>query len=348
MPTVLLVGNFLSATRGIKQVIEEQADQLNAVGWPVITTSNHHVRVTRLLDMLNTTWAARMQFDIALVDVFSGPSFVWAEAVTWLLNRLGKPYILNLHCGLLPEFARRSPQRVQRMLRAANRVVTPSQYLKGELDIFRNDISIIRNGIDLAAYRFNLRTQACPRVAWLRAFNQVYRPEIVPDIVARLVTDFPDIKLTMFGSEKRDDSKQRTLQVAHQLGVADRIRLPGSVPKTEVPEALAAFDIFLNTTTAESFGVSVLEAAALGMVIVTTNAGELAYLWENEKDALLVPPNDAEAMAAAVRRVLTEPGLAARLSQNARAKAEQLSWDRIMPQWHALFREMAATTWKKA
>jgi glycosyltransferase involved in cell wall biosynthesis len=73
------------------------------------------------------------------------------------------------------------------------------------------------------------------------------------------------------------------------------------------------------------------------MCIVSTNVGELPYLWENGVDALLVPPNDPEAMAAAVKRILTEPGLAEKLSKNARIKAEQFDWPIILPQWEELF-----------
>jgi glycosyltransferase involved in cell wall biosynthesis len=61
---------------------------------------------------------------------------------------------------------------------------------------------------------------------------------------------------------------------------------------------------------------------------------------EHDADALLVPPNDSKAMAGAVRRVLTEPGLAERLSRNARRKAEGFDWQAVLPQWESLFAEI--------
>ena len=80
-----------------------------------------------------------------------------------------------------------------------------------------------------------------------------------------------------------------------------------------------------------------MEAAACGLCIVTTNAGELPLLWENGVDAIIVPMNDSKAMADAVIRILTEPGLAQKLSTNARKKAENYDWSVILPQWEALF-----------
>jgi glycosyltransferase involved in cell wall biosynthesis len=85
-----------------------------------------------------------------------------------------------------------------------------------------------------------------------------------------------------------------------------------------------------------------MEAAALGMCIVTTNVGELPHIWTHEHDALLVPPKDPKAMADAIRRILTEPELAERLSRNARAKAEQFDWSIILPQWEAILMKLTS------
>jgi glycosyltransferase involved in cell wall biosynthesis len=68
--------------------------------------------------------------------------------------------------------------------------------------------------------------------------------------------------------------------------------------------------------------------------------GGIPYLLDHERDALLVSPEDPEAMAAAVRRLLTEPGLAGRLSLNARAKVEGFDWSRILPRWNSLLLDL--------
>jgi glycosyltransferase involved in cell wall biosynthesis len=96
-------------------------------------------------------------------------------------------------------------------------------------------------------------------------------------------------------------------------------------------------DIFLNTTNVDNTPISVLEAMACGLCVVSTNAGGIPYLLEHERDALLVPPDDAQAMARAVHRILTEPGLAESLSENARRKVEQFDWCAVLPQWERLF-----------
>ncbi len=63
-----------------------------------------------------------------------------------------------------------------------------------------------------------------------------------------------------------------------------------SVEKSEVPAWLAKGDIFLNTTNVDNTPVSVIEAQAAGLCVVSTNVGGIPFLLENGKDALLVPP----------------------------------------------------------
>lgn len=120
----------------------------------------------------------------------------------------------------------------------------------------------------------------------------------------------------------------------------DKITFTGSVPKNQVGLFLSKGDIFLNTTNYESFGVSVMEAAACGLCIVTTDAGELPYLWDDGVNALIVPRGDFAAMSEAVLRILTEPGLSEKLSINSCLKAEEHDWSKIIPLWENLLEQV--------
>lgn len=334
---ILFIGNFLSQSLGTIGPSEELAQRLSEMGWQVCMTSRQIKKTRRLLDMLGTVWRRRQEYDLAHLDVYSGPAFFWAEAAACLLGRLRKPYILTLHGGNLPVFAGRWPQRLRRLLGQARAVTTPSPYLHQTMQPYSQSLHLIPNALDMARYPCRQRRQPAPRLIWLRAFHAIYRPDLAPQVVALLGSEFPAIHLTMIGPDKHDGSRERTLEAARKLQVADRLALPGRITKAEVPQRLAQGDIFLNTTNVDNTPVSVLEAMACGLGVVSTNVGGIPYLLEHEHDALLVPPNDPEAMAAAVRRLLTELELAKRLSGNARKKAEQFDWSVILPQWEALF-----------
>jgi glycosyltransferase involved in cell wall biosynthesis len=176
---------------------------------------------------------------------------------------------------------------------------------------------------------------------WLRAFHEIYSPALAPQVVALLIRDIPGIHLTMLGTDKGDGSFQRTQRVAVDFGVRHVLDMPGAIAKHDIPGRLYQADVFLNTARIDNTPVSVLEAMLCGLCIVSTKVGGISALLEDGRDALLVPPNDPRAMADAIRRIVTEPDLAARLSRNARRKAEKFDWSRILPRWKALLASAA-------
>lgn len=333
---VLLVGNFLSGPTGTRAICEDLCLRLRACGWSVLTTSNKLARLPRLCDMVSTAWSRRKEYSVAQVDVFSGPAFLWAEAVCWVLRRAGKPHLLILHGGNLPHFARRWPRRVRYLLNSGAIVTTPSRYLLETMKQYRHDLCLLPYALEISSYRFALRSLPRPRLVWLRAFHKIYNPALAAEVVALLTQEFPDVSLIMIGPDKDDGSLHAMQAMAEELGVSDRIELSGRVPKPKVSNWLNQGDVFLNTTNIDNTPVSVLEAMACGLCVVSTNVGGIPYLLEHERNALLVEPNDPKAMAAAVRRILVDHALAAKLSVNARKKAEEFDWLAVLPEWKAI------------
>lgn len=333
--SVLLVGNFFSG-KGSRQVCQDLAERLDVAGWQVFTTSAQIPRLRRMSDMLQTIWRYRNNYQVAQVDVFSGLSFLWAEAAATLLSLLNKPFILTLHGGMLPAFSQQHPRRAKKLLNRASVVTTPSAYLLNEMKPYRSDLVLMHNLIDLSRYAFQQRVLPAPHIVWLRAFAAVYNPSLAAEVVAILQKEFPDIQLTMIGPDKEDGTFQRFQADISRLEIVNRVHLLGRIEKIDVPQFLQKGDIFLNTTNVDNAPVSVVEAMACGLCVVSTNVGGIPYLLEHERDSLLVPPDDAQAMADAVRRILTEQGLAGKLSGNGRAKAQEFDGSHSFHQWESL------------
>jgi glycosyltransferase involved in cell wall biosynthesis len=313
---------------------------MSAKRWTVLTTSPKRSRVPFLIDVLTTLWRQRHSYAVASIAVFSGAAFTWAEAAAQLLRVLHKPYIAQLHGGNLPGFARRWPDRVKRLLDSAAAVTAPSRYLQESLRPYRDDIRLLPNAIDLPAYPFRARTNPRPHLVWLRAFHSIYNPSLALRVLAELTPAFPESRLTMVGPDKGDGSLQAFRRTAKGLQLESRIEYAGLIRKADAPAWLGRGDVFVNTTDFDNTPVSVIEAMACGLCVVSTNVGGIPYVLEHELNALLVPPSDPTAMAHAVRRILGEHDLAESLSLNARRKAEQFDWQMVLPLWESLFEEM--------
>ncbi|MBV8762204.1 MAG: glycosyltransferase family 4 protein [Deltaproteobacteria bacterium] len=340
-PAVLFVGSFLSAAGTHRSYCEDLTDRLEAREWRVIRTSTRRGRISRLSDILRTAWTRRRDYALAHVDLFSGPAFVWGEAVCFELARLGKPFVLTLHGGNLPTFSRRWPRRTRRLLRSAARVTAPSDYLRAALAPLAREVVVIPNAVDVAEFAHVPRSRLQPRLVWLRAFHDVYNPVMAVDVLAKIAARHPGATLTMVGGDKGDGSLERVRQRAAELGVTERLTIVPGVPKRDVPRYLAAGDIFLNTTNADNSPVSVLEALACGLCVVTTSVGGIPHMLHHERDAMLVPANDASAMAAAVERLLAQPALAQQLSTSGRNLAVSADWSAVLARWEGLFETIA-------
>ena len=312
MKSILIVGNFLSSSLGTRSVCEDFAERLKSSGWLVITTSSKKGRVARITDMISTTWQKRNQYEFAQVDVYSGNAFFWAEAVCWTLRQAGKPYVLTLHGGNLPEFSKKRPQRVRRLLNSAAAVTCPSPFLLEKLRDFRNDLILIPNPLEVSSFPFVHREKPKPNLIWLRAIHEIYNPELAPKVVDALLKIFPDVHLKMGGPVKDEFSFMKMKKVANELGVEDRIEICGAISRENIASFLNQGDIFLNTTYFDNTPVSLMEAMACGLCIVSTDVGGIPYLLKDGHDALLVPSNNPESMSVAVMRMLNESGLVPR------------------------------------
>ncbi|MDO9594367.1 MAG: glycosyltransferase family 4 protein, partial [Lutibacter sp.] len=138
--------------------------------------------------------------------------------------------------------------------------------------------------------------------------------------------------LCMVGPDK-DGSLGESNDLAKQLGVAESLTFTGVLPKAQWHQMSGNYDIFINTTNIDNMPVSIIEAMALGLPIVSTNAGGLPYLIENGVDGILIPVKEERKMTEAIIGLLNNPSKAAELSINAREKAEKFDESWVKTQW---------------
>ena len=331
---VAFVGPTLSRNFQISpNPFEILAPELEARGIRCLLTSAVTNRYGRFLDIFHTLIRYRSKIDVICIGVYTGLSFVAEDMASMVGKILGKPVIMRLEGGAIPEFMLRFPNWSRRVLKRANLIISPSNYLIEAIERHGFSARLLPNPIIISEYHFRHRVSIYPTIIWLRALHKVYNPTDAIKALALVSKDYPETQLILVGPDKGDGSLQEIQDLAARLGVSHHLEIIGAIPKKQISNWLEKGDIFLNTTSYESFGISVMEAAACGLCIITTSVGELAYLWKDGFNALLVPPHDPEAIAIAFRRIMTEPELAGMLSQNARNNAILYDMDLIADQW---------------
>jgi D-inositol-3-phosphate glycosyltransferase len=135
-----------------------------------------------------------------------------------------------------------------------------------------------------------------------------------------------------------DPEVARLCQVAEAHGVADRVRFTGRVPHDDAPALLRSADIVVSAPWYEPFGILPVEAMACGKPVVVSAVGGHLDTVEDGSTGLLVPPRDPAALAAALTRLLAEPGLRRQLGAAGTARAAaRYSWDTIAAETEAVY-----------
>lgn len=340
-PRLLFVGSHLARHPGwVTTQGEVLAGLFRREGYEVRETSHVLQPLLRALDVARSLWRWRSETDLAIVSVFSGRAFRLAGLASWLLARLGVPQVLWLHGGGLPELIRRRPGRVRRVLRRAEVIVAPSGWLADEVATLGFEVTVIPNVLDLSRYEYLLRTEPeTPlRLLWMRTFHEIYRPLLAIETLARLHDAGVDARLTLAGQERDGPLLEACRRRARGLGLAERIRFAGFLDMDGKRRAFSEHDVFLNTNAVDNTPVTVLEAMASGLPVVATAVGGVPHLLRHGEAGVLVPPDDAEAMAEALRELVAEGSAdVERLSAAGRAVAEACDWPAVHRRWWELF-----------
>lgn len=147
--------------------------------------------------------------------------------------------------------------------------------------------------------------------------------DILIRAAARLVSEFPEVTFLVVGADKSPDGQEllRLQTLAGALGVAAHVIFTG--PRDDIPEILAAIDIFVLCSRREGLSLAMTEAMAAGKPVVVTPVGGMAEAVEPGRNGILIPPEDPEALAEGLRYLLANPNWARQMGQYGQTIAAQ-------------------------
>jgi glycosyltransferase involved in cell wall biosynthesis len=285
-----------------------------------------------------TLWNQLKDADVAHIFSASYSSFLLAPVPAWLIARLrGTGTLINYHSGECRDHLRRS-STARGVLKRTDRLVVPSGYLVDVLGEFGLASRAIANIVDGSQFSFRVRRPLRPHLVCMRGFHPYYCVDLVVRAFAEVQRTFPNAQLDLVGGGPLEN-EIRNLVRDMRLG---GIEFKGVAARNEISGLYNQADIFVNGSHLDNMPVSVLEAFASGMPVVTTEPEGMRYLVEHERTGLLSPPGDAAALARNVIRVLRDSALAERMVLNAHQEFQRYSWRAVRGQWLEVYRTLAS------
>ncbi len=195
---------------------------------------------------------------------------------------------------------------------------------------FPGDYKVIPNGVDVAKYR-----RAVPLARWHDGVHNLLfvgrhepRKGLLDLLKAYRILRKTgcNCRLLVVGTGPQEREARRYVLTRRMVGV----EFLGRVSDQEKAQLFRTADVFISPATGgESFGIVLLEAMAAGAPIVASDIHGYKGVVKRGAQALLVPPREPKAIAAATARLLADPGLRATMSESGRARAEEFSWERV-------------------
>lgn len=225
------------------------------------------------------------------------------------------------------------------------------RHLVDDLKLDPGRITVIESGVDLERFRPAADRVSAKRAAGFGADEPLVgivaalRPEknhaMFLRMAARVASEAPAARFLVVGE---GPERSRLVELARDLRLEGHVQFLGA--RHDIPDLLRALDVAVlcSLPVVETLPVTLLEAFAAGVPVVSTRVGSVADIVEEPETGLLVPPGDEAALAQSVGRLLADPALRGRMGRAARARAERRFDQRDMIEAYArLFEQVAST-----
>ena len=282
-----------------------------------------------------------------VVHIFSASysSFLLAPLPAVIVSRLlNKPVLLNYHSGEADDHLRRSWIARTTLAQHVDVNAVPSRYLRDVLARYGITATVVANTVDQREFPFrprNLRRRPLTLLS-TRNFEPHYNVACTLRAFARVQTRFPDTSLTVVGNGSQESALRA---LARDLGLR-HIHFTGAVPPDRIAACYAAADLYVQTPSIDNMPLSVLEATASGLPIVSTSVGGVPALVTDGVDGLLAADDDADGIADRICELIDKPDYAQQLALAARERCARYDWRQVRESWLAIYRALAQRAMK--
>lgn len=200
------------------------------------------------------------------------------------------------------------------------------------------EITVTPFGVDLSKFvvKENKQRNQRPIIGIVKYLKPIYDIELLLQAFA-IIYNARETKplLHIYGDGPlRDDLKK----LAFELGIADSVEFFGTVPNTTIPDVLSSFDVFVNCSKQESFGVAVVEAMACGVPVVVTDTPGYREIVDNDISGIVLKDRTPQTMANAINQLLDNKELANRYKEAGLKKVnEEYDWKKNVDTMIALY-----------
>ncbi len=292
----------------------------------------------RLLPYLLKLWLTLRRVDVVHIMANSGWSWhLFAAPAVWVARLTGRGVVLNYRGGEAAQFFARAFPLVAPTLGRVDKVVVPSDFLRKIFGDYGVSATVVPNIIDLDKFTppdgFEQNSRSLMLLV-ARNLEPLYDNESAIHAFKLVHDEVPSATLRIAGSGPQREELEGLVA---ELGLMNSVEFVGAIDNKDMPALMRSADVLINPSLADNMPISILEAFASGLPVVSTNVGGVPYLVEHERTGLLVEPKSPREIASSVLRVYRERDLRQRLIESAMRAVERYTWSAVWPKLATIY-----------
>lgn len=332
---ILLVANYKGNIGGISGVVFNTWVHLNNDGFNADIFSTKRSPAARLFLFLPLLKKVK-EFDIIHVHGCSYlgffPILAGIIASKYFYKR---KVVVSYHGGGAELFLSRYNKIIINILQKADCVTVMSGFLQDIFKTYGLNTTILPNIFDLPE-KINIKVDFnTPRLVSVRSLSKLYNIIDIIKAFEMLIGTYKNAELKIIGSGKEIDY----LKTFCNKRKLTNVEFIGFVPNGEIGLALSESNIFVSVPSVDNQPISILEAFAFGIPVISTDVGGIPYMIEDSVNGLLVKVNCPEQICEKVKWIMENPEKAGVLVNNAKKELAKYSWETIKSKLLGIYKD---------
>ena len=329
MKKILIIANYRKSIGGISGQVEILLEKYNNIQL-FNTSRNNLYRLFLLFPLLFRA----VRFDIIHIHACSYRGFYPAIIGILAGKIVSKEIFLTYHGGDFDGFINKHRIFLTFILKKVNKIIVPSNFLKDSFNNSGLKATVIENVLREDNVSLLSRETIKPLFTTTRAHSKVYNISMLIKAFVYVKEKYPNARLRLIGDGPLRGNLEKL--VMHN-GLNNSVEFTGRIRNADIGKELNKSDIYINPTTKDSFSVSMFEAFACGLPVISTNVGAIPEFLEDEINGLLVESNNHQMLADKMVYIIENQKKSKQLIKNGYETFRKHTWPILKVKYDELY-----------
>ncbi len=322
---ILVIANYRESAGGISGVVFNHIKKISEEGHCIRIFNTKRSSFVRIFLIFSLLIKIR-KFSIIHIHGCSGLGF-FPVVLGIIASKIfyNKKTIVTYHGGGAESFLRKHPKFIRKVLNKVDHVTVMSGFLQKIFMNYGVHTEILPNLINIEINDNFYPELKSPRIISIRALEKIYNIDDIVNAFSLIKSEYINAELNIFGT---GSEYQKIIQLSKRLGL-DSINFHGQLPNEQIHVKLMKSNIMISVPSFDNQPMSILEAFAIGIPVISTNVGGIPYLIKDNVTGFLIEKKQPQQIFEKVKWIINNPEKTKIIVDNAKKEVLSFQWNNV-------------------